>query len=323
VRAKALIPFLNVPLIFYNLYLLKNLNVQKWLANTRIEQNTLRGKLLRLSDIAKMDPPEFSVEKKILGSAGGLWQARFFFEKEKNFYYLNGDSFIWQMEENVLSDFYSAHVESQALASFLSIPTFRQKGVVWADNKNQIHSFLKKPDKSNIQAYDFCGLALFSRKILNELKQGEYHIFKDVLENLCLKKHLRIHVCSNIKTLDMNKLSTYLQGVKQALTRLMSDYSSSESLKRVLNSFSPDWCEFSGEGHISATEIPLILKEKLNKKNCLFCSRQVKGLKNLSVKSFAVLDDHSIIEKPIVIESSVVAGKRSLKNNLSRQLVLD
>ena len=321
VRDKALIPFLNVPLVFYNLHLLKSLGVQKWLANTRKEQQILREALLKLSHSADMTLPEFSVEKKLLGSAGGLWQARSFFEKEKCFYYLNGDSFIWPMEQNTLSDFYSNHVESQALASFLSIPSENQQGVLWADDKNQIHSFLKKSNNSNVKAYDFCGLALFSKEILNELKHNDHHIFKDVLENLCLKKNLRVHVCSNIKMLDMNQLSSYLQGVEQALTSLIFAHSSGKYLKQVLDSFSPDWCKFSGEGCVSATKLPSILKEKINNKNYLFCGRQVKGLENLSVKNFAVLGDHSIIEKPVVVENSVVTKNLQLKNDLSHQLI--
>ena len=322
-RAKMLMPFLNVPLAFYNLYLLKNLGVQDWLANTRKEQQNLRESLLELSDSANMPSPEFSVEEKLLGSAGGLWQARSFFKREKYFYYLNGDSFIWPIEENALLDFYEAHVKSQSLASFLSIPSQNQQGVLWADDSNQIHSFLKKPEGSNVKAYDFCGLALFSNEILNELKQDDHHIFKDVLEKLCLKKNLRIHVCLNIKMLGMNQLSSYLKGVEQALTSLIYAHSSSRYLKQVLNYFSPTWCQFSGENYISATKLPSILKEKLNKKNYLFCGQQVQGLENLSINNFAVLGNHCFIEKPVTIESSIVVEKMKLKNDLSHQLILD
>ena len=321
-QAKMLIPFLNVPLAFYNLYLLKSLGVQNWLANTRKEQQTLREALLGLSNSADMPPPEFSMEEKLLGSAGGLWQARSFFEKEKYFYYLNGDSFIWPLEEDVLSDFYEAHVESQALASFLSIPSQNQQGVLWADDKNQIHSFLKKPKNSKVKAYDFCGLALFSQPVLDELKRDNHHIFKDVLEKFCLKKNLRVHVCLDVKMLNMNQLSSYLKGVEQVLNSLIQADTSSRYLKRVLDCFLPNWCKFSGEGYISATELPLVLQEKLSKKNYLFCGQQVKGLENLSVKNFAVLGDHSVIEKPVTIESSVLGEKINLKNNLSRELIL-
>ena len=322
VLSKPLIPFLNVPLVFYNLYLLKSLGVRNWLANTRAEQSSLRDKLLKLSDLAGMMRPEFSVEKKLLGSAGGLWQVRSFFEKEKYFYYLNGDSFIWPMEENVLLDFYEAHVSSGALASFLSIPSQNQQGVLWADDKNQIHSFLKRPQNSSVKVYDFCGLALLSRPVLDELKQSDHHIFKDVLENLCLKKNLRVHVCTNIKMLDMNKLSSYLQGVQRALASLISAHSSSGYLKQVLDHFSPDWCQYSGEGYISAAELPALLKEKLNKKNYLFCGPEVKGLENLSVKNFSVLGEGSIIEKPVTIDSSVLAERAKVKHDLSYELVV-
>ena len=44
-----------------------------------------------------------------------------------------------------MQNFYSSHVESGALASFLVRPTNKTKGVLWVDEKHQIHSFLEKP----------------------------------------------------------------------------------------------------------------------------------------------------------------------------------
>ena len=121
----------------------------------------------------------------------------------------------------------------------------------------------------------------------------------------------------------MNQLSSYLKGVEKALASLICAHPSSEYLKKVLDSFSPDWCRFSGEGYISATELPLVLKKKLSKKTYLFCGRQVTGLENFSVKDFAVVGNDTVIEEQVIIENSVVAEKVSLKNNLSHQLILD
>ena len=327
--SKALIPFLNVPLVFYNLQLLKSLGVGRWLVNARTEQEDLQQKLPGLAVTAEMSAPAFSIEKTLLGSAGGLYQARNFFEKEKHFYYLNGDSFIWPEKEDVLLNFYSAHIESRALASFLSTPSSKTAGVLWADDQNKIHSFLQKPKHTPVKAYDFCGLALMSHSILNELSLGKKHIFKDVMENLCLKKKLRVHNCFHLKTLNMNQLSSYLDGVLTALSRLINSGAPDKYLTKILDAFSPGWSEFSGSSYVSAVDLPLKLKEHLSfrdwkskDKNYLFCGPGVKGLKNLSVKNFAVLGAGSFIQKPALIDSSVLAEKVCLHKHLSRQLLL-
>ena len=90
--------------------------------------------------------------------------------------------------------------------------------MIWANDKTQVVSFLEKPkEKRNIKPYDFSGLALFSSQVLEEIKPGALHIFKDVLESEVLKPHLRVHSISSLKLLDMNQVDTYLQATKEAL----------------------------------------------------------------------------------------------------------
>ena len=316
---KALLPFLNLPLASYNLYLLKTLGVKKLAVNTHLHPDLLERELIRQTQVIKMPKPVFNHEEKLLGSAGGLYQFQSFFEKEEHFFYLNGDSFIWPEEKDTLTSFYQSHVESRALASFLVRPATETKGVIWAEENpgGKIYSFLEKPLKPpSVKPYDFLGLALFSRRIFKVINSCSVHIFKDVLENI--SSDVRVHCLPGLKRLDMNQLDTYLQGVKDILC-LLPENSKSFFVREVLDLFSPNWCRFTGKNYFSATS----LKRKWEcQEGFLFCGRKVQGLEKLSVKNFAVLGDYCSIKSPVNIDSVVLGEKINLNQNLKKALVL-
>ncbi len=318
VLPKVLLPFLNVPLSAYNLYLLKSLGVKNWAANIHVHPEILKESLREQAGAVGLSPPVFSHEPKLLGSAGGLLKLRSFFEKEEHFFYLNGDSFIWPNREDSLSYFYKSHVESKALASFLVRPTSKTSGVIWADDKYQIASFLERPQGSHVKAYDFSGLALFSRRVLEVIKAGDLHIFKDVLESEDLKPHLKVYSVSDLRLLDMNQVDTYLEATRQALCFLQKEKG---FLQEVLNCFSPRWNYFQGKNYFSATKLGNV---PVGKENILFCGREVKGLEEFSikVKNFSVLGDYSSILSDVCIESSVLGAGVSLGKSLKNELVL-
>lgn len=315
VLPKVLLPFLNLPLSSYNLYLLKTLGVKEWAANIHVHSEILTNELSKQAKTVGLSSPVVSYEKNLLGSAGGLLKLKPFFEREKYFFYLNGDSFIWPESEGSL-DFYQSHVESGALASFLVRPTNKTTGVIWANDKDQVESFLQKPQKSNVKPYDFTGLALFSRPVLKEIKPGALHIFKDVLESEALKPHFRVHSVRSLELLDMNQLDTYLQATKKALCFLQEQ---DGFLQKVLNCFSPRWNFYRGENYFSATEVK---NPTMEKANILFCGEGVKGLEKLSVKKFSVLGNRSSVLFDVCMESSVLEAGVSLSKNLKNELVL-
>ena len=316
---KSLLPFLNLPLASYNLFLLKNLKVNQIIANTYKHHELLVNSLTRSSlEIKDFLPPVFSHEPKLLGSAGGLWKVRNFLEQETSFYYLNGDSLFWPHKEKSLSDFYISHIQSGALASFLCIPSPQTKGVIWANKNKQVCSFLKKTN-DDCNSYHFCGLALFSRTIFKLIKPKDRHIFTDVLEKECLKKDLRVHSVSDLEVLDMNQLPTYLNANFLAVQCLLKEPSLSGFLMTFLDAFSPWWRRFQGENYFSGTS-GFFAPE--NKKDLLFCGKDVKGLNNLKVRDFAVIGNGSKVCSPCQVSRSVVKERFLLKDVLYEDSLL-
>ena len=319
---KVLIPFLNIPLCAYNLYLLKTLGVRKWTANIHCHPNLQKKNLTVLAQKSGLDQPTFSFEAQVLGSAGGLLKVKDFFEGENHFFYLNGDSFIWPGRETDLLDFYSTHIESGALASFLVRPAKKQpalfkKGYIYAENKT-ICAFSKAPTK-NLRArpYEFSGLALFSQQIFKEIRPGAFHIFKDVLASLVSSKRgLRVHPVPHLRLLDMNQENTYLQGTQVALN-FLKEHREEGFLQKILNMYTPFWRRFEGDSWFSAQPV-----DKPSPTDILFCGPKVKGLKNLSVTGFAVLGERAILAEPLCMEKSVLGQGVYLNQNLQNTLKL-
>lgn len=315
---KSLLPFLNLPLVSYNLYLLKTLGVRSIAVNTHLHPDLLMSRLTKQAEIVGIKNSVFNHEEDLLGSAGGLYQFKNFFAKADHFFYLNGDSFIWPEEKNILDSFYRYHVESQALASFLVRPTTNIKGVIWADEKEEgrICSFLKRPtDLSSVKPYDFLGLALFSHKVFKILKAPSVHIFTDVLEKV--SSETRVHSLPGVKRLDINQLDTYLEGVQKILSLLKG--SKSFFVREILDLFSPGWCRFSGAHYFSATSLSKNLE---NKDEILFCGKNVQGLEKLSIKNFAVLGNYCSIDSSVCIDRAVLAEKINLKHSITKELIL-
>ena len=386
---KPLIPFLNLPLCAYNLYLLKTLGVQNIIANIHTHPTLLKKELKKLAQQTGLNPPAFSFEKNLLGAAGGLLKVKDFFNPSEPFFYLNGDSFIWLNTKEELSDFYLAHVQSKALVSFLVWPAYNlksslslnytkklaphlkkglyvnlqksvQKGYIYA-KEEKVCSFSTPPgDNKKAKPYEFSGLALFSPSIFKKIeqqkkitlftqkkvsksKQAPYalHIFKDVLSPLVFKEYIRVHPIPNktqylaktqsqqikVKScahrnvppnrwVDMNQLSTYLEGTQQVLSFLQKQRGKG-FLQNVLDFYTPYWRRYEGDNYFSAMLVKTPPTEGI-----LFCGPKVRGLNRLSVKGFAVLGEKVFIEKSLFVQQSVLGRKVCLNTNLQNSLKL-
>ena len=69
---KSLLPFLNIPLASYNLYLLKTLGVLDCAVNIHTHERILKEELKKRAEEIEWSSPVFSYEEQLLGSAGGF-----------------------------------------------------------------------------------------------------------------------------------------------------------------------------------------------------------------------------------------------------------
>ena len=302
---KVILPFLNVPLVAYNAFLLKQLGVQSFAANVYGKNASLLSDTLQnIADSLNMSL-HISYENQLLGSAGGLKKVeQFLSANDEDFYYLNGDSMMWLPQASVLQSFYKKHKANQALVSFLCIPSDPKSDVLFANSKGAIHSF-HSVYSNNLFTYHFCGLALISCKIFQHISFSAKHLFYDVLEKLCQTGKIFVHSVTGLNSLDMNRLSSYLEGTDKVLkTLVLSLREQPIFLQEILNIFSPKWNVIQLE------------------KGIIFCGKNVQGLSKLKVTDFAVLGESSRIMSSCHISRAVLNKNYVLNCSVSNDLLI-
>jgi len=171
---KPLIPINGIPLIFYNLALLKKHGIREVVINL----HHLGGQIRQLLGDGKDFGFKFhySFEKKILGTGGGILKAKRYFKKQP-FLVINGD-IITDID---LKKMIAEQKKCQSLASLAVIRTPRalKAGPVYIDSKSRIVSILQKPSSKATPTL-FSGLHIIDPKILQRQKPGFSCIIRQI-----------------------------------------------------------------------------------------------------------------------------------------------
>ena len=199
---KPALPLLNIPIVYYSCYLLKQSGVDKMLFNLHHLPDAMKDCVealpLQNSEIS------FSYEKeKILGGAGGLchaWSGEF--EKEDSIIYVNGDEIFFPKDPAIIKKLNDNRIETGALASILvkDHPGLGdQFGAVWIDDNSNVMGFGKTPP-TNITAPHYSGSKLTPKhftgyisldpSIIDELSVDEPNLFYDTFTKLINHKEL-------------------------------------------------------------------------------------------------------------------------------------
>jgi mannose-1-phosphate guanylyltransferase len=177
---KPALPFCGYPLLYYSLFQLRNLGVDKLVLNTY----HLPEKILELTQglpSCFVQNIEISNERlfgKLLGSGGGIALAQNALQGSGPFLVLNGDEVILPFKTFFMKDFMACYASQLPLACLLttSHPEAGKKfGAVWVDEQNQVAGFGKTiPDsRKNLRPMHFLGTQMFDERIFSYLKPGE------------------------------------------------------------------------------------------------------------------------------------------------------
>lgn len=319
---KASIPFLNLPLMSYGLFYLEQLGLTKMICNSHLFFETLKK---TIDDLASSRlSSHIAFESQPLGSAGGLYKVRSFFEKEKAFLYLNSDSLFFPSSLKALQAFKEDFLSSSFQSSFFASPMEdKDKNLagLWIDENNILcfigskENLSKKLIKKDLRLVYFSGLAIFRSHFLKDLNSQSQHIFLDVIKPQLEQKKYKVFVDDQALVLEAGKKLDYLKATQLCLEELFSKKQNciQDTLCSVFNRFDPE-----------DKKVGLNFSQKQFKKNsvCLLASPKTKGLEHLKVKNFCVLNSQVKIFKKSKLSSCVLSGSICWKGDLEQEIIV-
>lgn len=182
-RAKPAIEFLNIPMLGYPYFWLDTLGLSDVVFNTHYLPDSVRHAAMHV--VNPNQGLHFTHENEILGSGGGIWNARFHLQWDSNFAVANADGVVLFEELDTLERMFKFHVSRNALATLLVCPL---EGVgtripgVWLDKYGEVGNFGKSPERDYLECLHFASYMFLSERIWKYLPAGSSNILYDVLQ---------------------------------------------------------------------------------------------------------------------------------------------
>lgn len=218
---KPCLPLLGIPLGYYALPYVQQLNVSQFVVNTFHLPEQIHSLYFGANP-----ETQFSNEYGFIkGSGGGLKQAAKYFDQMDPILTMNADEVLFTAEQNFLVKALDQHLREDALATLVVTehPEAGKKfGAIWCDGNKIIAIGKDKPSRP-AKPWHFIGAQFFSPRILGLIPDGvETNIFYDVLVNHLSRTGMMIYP---IKTdwYETGNLQDYTYAKKAITAKVASD----------------------------------------------------------------------------------------------------
>lgn len=239
---KPAIPFLNVPMGFYQFRYLNHLSIAALVVNTFHLPEKVRS--LYQSQPYFKQTIHFSNEKnEILGSAGGLKKASALMDLSKPILMMNADEIYFTKNDAFLEKAYQQHVANNNLATLIVMnhpEAGRMFGSVWTDG-TKVKNISKQFAAAPLANWHYIGAMFISPELLKDIPEGkESNIFYDVITNKLQDSRVEIYPieCTWYET---GNIKDFIYATQDALLRLDSStldfinlYDSSSLIKNTM-----------------------------------------------------------------------------------------
>jgi mannose-1-phosphate guanylyltransferase len=306
VKPKPAIPFLNIPLAYYSMAFLQEIQIERLIVNTY----HLPEKIVKLFE--GLDFPRrkivFSHEKgTIQGNGGGLKFAQKHFDMTKEIVVLNGDEVILPKEAGWMKKALELHRRQKALATLFVIdhPEVGTKfGGVWANDRNEVLSVGKEQVYAHTKPHHFIGVYIVSPKVFEYMPHGPSHIFNDVLvPATSAGEKVLVHKIQ-AEWFETGNLKDYLHATEACLNLLNTDSFEGIYLNKILKKFSP------------------LSTLKKSPTSIMLAHAGAKLHPGFKVDGFAVIGDGAIITGPSQIKNCVIDSGAEVKSTAENELFL-
>jgi mannose-1-phosphate guanylyltransferase len=239
--AKPAVPFLNIPMLAFPLFWLEKLKLDTLVVNTHYLSQTVERAAKAVCDWSYQ--LEILHEPKILGSGGGIWNARNLLGGGGEFVVANADAVFLATHARVLNEMLEQHRHSNSLATLL---VCQRPGVgvdfggVWFNDRNNVVKFGTGTDQ-NLRCLHYAGIAIFDDRVLTHVTQDTANILYDVLQPRIAKGD-RVSVWSeDLKWYETGRPRDYLFATRDCLSMLFNQDGVRWHLVDMLDRFSPGW----------------------------------------------------------------------------------
>lgn len=239
-QPKPAISFLNVPLYAYSLHFLNEIKIRKTVMNTFHLPSKLKA---TVKSFPTPYPIFFSDEESLLGSGGGVGNAKAYFQSEGDFILMNGDEVVIPKESKQMEKAIALHKVSGAIATLLVMEHSQvgsKFGGVWVNNDSKVIGFGKQKPESAVKGYHYVGIAIFSEKIFNYIKDGESNILYDGLTQAIQEGNTVKIVPISCLWFETGNEADFKSATHQCLDILGQKSNESTYLKRLIQWRSPN-----------------------------------------------------------------------------------
>lgn len=294
-KAKPAIEFLNIPMLGFPYFWLDTIGTKQFVFNTHYLPETIRHAAMHVADPSAH--LHFTHEPAILGSGGGIWNARSLIEGEDTFAVANGDGVILCEQMDVMQQMLDFHVSKNALATILVCP---HEGIgttipgVWMDAHNEVVNFGKSASKPNLRCLHYASYMLFSKRLWNYLPEGSSNILYDVLTTeISHGEKVYGFEVKNMQWFETGNVKDYLHATRTCLEYIRDGHPLGKSARQIIEKLAK----------------PFDARSDWRKTRLIADSAEVTG----EVSGFAVVGEHSkvdgIIENCVVLpEAQVLSG---------------
>lgn len=321
--AKPAIPFLNIPLLSFPLFLLEKVGLSELIVNSHHLPKTIES---CLKTIVGTDYKHHLLheKKEILGSGGGIENAKRFLSDD-DFLVANGDTVIIPSAISDFLQFVDSHKKSGALASLLVCPhelAGDKFGGVWVSRDSQILGFGKKSFPGAVKALHFTGIFILSPRIFSFLQPGPSNILYDALSvAIAAGERVEAYVDSSVKWFETGNSQDFLASSSACLELLAAQNGFSEVLKSILTRFSPSWDNFKTNNLWGHEKIPLATNQ-LPRLGLL--GKQIKFDSTVTLRGFTIIGNHVKVGENCLLEDSVIGPNINLsdQSKVHKQLIV-
>lgn len=298
-RAKPAVEFLNIPMLGFPYYWLNTMGLKEVTFNTHYLPDTIRVAAMHVVNPAT--PMHFTHESAILGSGGGIWNARFHLQGDDNFAVANGDGVMIAEDHDVLAKMAEFHAKKDALATLLVCPL---EGVgtkipgVWMDSTGEITNFGKAPKKDYLSCFHYASYMLFNKRIWDYLPEGSSNILYDILEpRIAEGEKVYGYRVDNMRWYETGNVQDYLAATKDCLNELRNGTRLGKCVQNILEAHAPPFGQHSDFGQMR------LIADTTN----VASSAALKGFQVLgdsNIGAYAQLEDCVVLPGAKVEESS-------------------